>query len=66
MKALAWRCKHDLRCESVPDPRIEDRRDAIIKVTASAICGSDPHIAVFHATGKRIRDLPVRLEKLMA
>ena len=44
MKALTWRGKHDIRCESVPDPRIEDRRDAIIKVTACAICGSDLHI----------------------
>jgi threonine dehydrogenase-like Zn-dependent dehydrogenase len=33
-----------MRCESVPDPKIEDPRDAIIKVTACAICGSDLHI----------------------
>jgi Alcohol dehydrogenase GroES-like domain len=33
-----------MRCESVPDPRIEHPRDAIIKVTACAICGSDLHI----------------------
>lgn len=44
MKALAWHGKHDIRCESVPDPRIEHPRDAIIKVTACAICGSDLHI----------------------
>jgi threonine dehydrogenase-like Zn-dependent dehydrogenase len=44
MKALVWHGKYDLRCESVPDPRIEDPRDAIIKVTACAICGSDLHI----------------------
>ncbi len=44
MKALTWHGKHDIRCESVPDPRIEDQRDAIIKVTACAICGSDLHI----------------------
>lgn len=41
MKALTWHGKHDIRCESVPDPEIEDGRDAIIKVTACAICGSD-------------------------
>lgn len=44
MKALTWHGKHDIRCESVPDPVIEDGRDAIIKVTACAICGSDLHI----------------------
>jgi NADPH:quinone reductase-like Zn-dependent oxidoreductase len=36
--------KSDIRCESVPDPKIEHPRDAIIKVTACAICGSDLHI----------------------
>jgi threonine dehydrogenase-like Zn-dependent dehydrogenase len=44
VKALAWHGKHDIRCESVPDPQIEHPRDAIIKVTACAICGSDLHI----------------------
>jgi threonine dehydrogenase-like Zn-dependent dehydrogenase len=44
MKALTWHGKHDIRCESVPDPKIEDAGDAIIKVTACAICGSDLHI----------------------
>jgi threonine dehydrogenase-like Zn-dependent dehydrogenase len=44
MKALAWHGKHDIRCEEVPDPKIEHPRDAIIKVTACAICGSDLHI----------------------
>jgi threonine dehydrogenase-like Zn-dependent dehydrogenase len=44
MKALTWHGKSDVRCESVPDPEIEDGRDAIIKVTACAICGSDLHL----------------------
>jgi threonine dehydrogenase-like Zn-dependent dehydrogenase len=44
MKALTWHGKGDIRCESVPDPKIEHDRDAIIKVTACAICGSDLHI----------------------
>lgn len=44
MKALTWHGKGDMRCEEVDDPRIEDGRDAIIKVTACAICGSDLHI----------------------
>lgn len=44
MKALCWHGTSDIRCDSVPDPRIEHPRDAIIKVTACAICGSDLHI----------------------
>jgi hypothetical protein len=44
VKALTWHGKHDIRCESVPDPQIEEGRDAIIKVTACAICGSDLHL----------------------
>ena len=44
MRALTWHGKHDIRCESVPDPKIEHPSDAIIKVTACAICGSDLHI----------------------
>lgn len=44
MNPLTWHGKHDMRCESVPDPKIQHPRDAIIKVTACAICGSDLHI----------------------
>jgi threonine dehydrogenase-like Zn-dependent dehydrogenase len=44
MRALTWHGKSDIRCESVPDPKIQDGRDAIIRVTACAICGSDLHI----------------------
>jgi threonine dehydrogenase-like Zn-dependent dehydrogenase len=44
MRALTWHGKGDMRCETVPDPRIEHPRDAVIKVTACAICGSDLHI----------------------
>ena|GEM_PF-5530566 len=44
MKALAWHGKGDIRCDDIPDPKIEHPRDAIIKVTACAICGSDLHI----------------------
>ncbi|NDV86001.1 alcohol dehydrogenase catalytic domain-containing protein [Aurantimonas aggregata] len=43
MKAITWHGKHDMRCDTVPDPVIEDGRDAIIKVSACAICGSDLH-----------------------
>jgi threonine dehydrogenase-like Zn-dependent dehydrogenase len=44
MKALCWHGKEDMRCDTVPDPKIEHPRDAIIKVTATAICGSDLHM----------------------
>lgn len=44
MRALCWHGKGDIRCESVPDPGIEDPRDAIIKVSSCAICGSDLHL----------------------
>jgi len=44
MRALTWHGKNDIRCETVPDPKIEAPRDAIIKVTACAICGSDLHL----------------------
>jgi threonine dehydrogenase-like Zn-dependent dehydrogenase len=44
MRALTWHGKSDIRCETVPDPKIEHPRDAIIKVTACAICGSDLHL----------------------
>jgi len=44
MKALCWYGKHDVRVETVPDPKILNPRDAIIRVTATAICGSDLHL----------------------
>ena len=44
MRALTYHGKSDMRCESVPDPKIEHPRDAIIKITSCAICGSDLHI----------------------
>lgn len=44
MRALCYHGKHDIRCDSVPDPRIEEGRDAIIRVTSCAICGSDLHL----------------------
>jgi threonine dehydrogenase-like Zn-dependent dehydrogenase len=46
MRALVWHGKEDIRCDSIPDPEIEHPRDAIVKVTSCAICGSDLHL--FH------------------
>ena len=44
MKAVTWQGKRDIRVEEVPDPRIQEPTDAIIKVTSAAICGSDLHL----------------------
>ena len=44
MKAVCWYGKGDVRVETVPEPKILNPRDAIIKVTLSAICGSDVHL----------------------
>ena len=44
MKATRWYGKHDIRVENVPDPVIDHPRDAIIRITSTAICGSDLHI----------------------
>ncbi|MPZ94904.1 MAG: alcohol dehydrogenase catalytic domain-containing protein [Propionibacteriales bacterium] len=44
MKALTYHGRRDVRVDDVPDPRIERPTDAIIKVTSSAICGSDLHL----------------------
>jgi threonine dehydrogenase-like Zn-dependent dehydrogenase len=44
MKAVCWYGPHDVRVESVPDPGILNPRDAIVRVTATAICGSDLHL----------------------
>ena len=40
MKAVCYYGKEDIRVETVPDPKILNPRDAIVKVTATAICGS--------------------------
>lgn len=44
MRALTWQGKRDVRVEEVPDPRIEEPTDAIVKITSTAICGSDLHL----------------------
>lgn len=44
MRALTWHGKHDVRVETVPDPQIINPRDAIVRVTSTAICGSDLHL----------------------
>lgn len=44
MKAICWYGKNDVRVEQVPDPKILNPRDAIVRITSTAICGSDLHL----------------------
>ncbi len=44
MKATVWMGKRDIRVENVPDPVILDPRDVIVRITTTAICGSDLHL----------------------
>src|SRR2546423_14867468 len=44
MRANCWIGKKDVRVEQVPDPKILNQQDAIVKVTSTAICGSDLHL----------------------
>lgn len=44
MKAVTWQGKRDVRVEDVPDPRIEQPTDAVIRITSSGLCGSDLHL----------------------
>src|SRR6187551_366044 len=44
MRALTWQGKHDVRVQTVPDPQIVNPRNAIIRITSTAICGSDLHL----------------------
>ncbi len=44
MRAVAWHGKEDVRVDNVPDPKIEEPTDAIVRITSTAICGSDLHL----------------------
>ena len=44
MRALAWQGRRDVRVETVPDPEIREPTDAIVRITSTAICGSDLHL----------------------
>jgi threonine dehydrogenase-like Zn-dependent dehydrogenase len=44
MKALCWEGRNDVRVETVPDPTIINPRDAVVRITSTAICGSDLHL----------------------
>ena len=44
MRAVTWHGKRDVRVEDVPDPRIEDPTDVIVRITSTGVCGSDLHL----------------------
>ncbi|NWF28751.1 glutathione-dependent formaldehyde dehydrogenase [Streptomyces sp. PKU-EA00015] len=44
MRALTWQGRRDVRIETVPDPRITEPKDVIVRVTSTGICGSDLHL----------------------
>ena len=44
MRAVVWNGKEDVRVDEVPDPRLEEPTDAIVRITSTAICGSDLHL----------------------
>jgi threonine dehydrogenase-like Zn-dependent dehydrogenase len=44
MKAVTWHGRRDVRVDEVPDPRIEEPTDVIVRITSSGICGSDLHL----------------------
>lgn len=57
MRALTWQGRHDVRVETVPDPQIVNPHDAILKVTSTAICGSDLHLYDGYIPGMRAGDI---------
>lgn len=44
MKAVVWHGKEDVRVDNVPDPKIRESTDAVVRITSTAICGSDLHL----------------------
>ncbi|MCW5983305.1 MAG: glutathione-dependent formaldehyde dehydrogenase [Bryobacteraceae bacterium] len=57
MKAVCWNGTNDVRVETVPDPKLLNPRDAIVKVTLTAICGSDLHLYDGYIPGMKAGDI---------
>lgn len=57
MKALCWYGKNDVRVETVPDPTVLNPHDAIVRITLTAICGSDLHIYNGYIPGMKKGDI---------
>ena len=57
MKAFCWHGKGDISCDTVPDPKVEHPRGAVIEMAACAICGSDLHLYNGSMPGMRADDV---------
>ena len=57
MRALTWQGRHKVQVDTVPDPEIVNPRDVILKVTSTAICGSDLHLYDHYIPGMRQGDV---------
>ncbi|MBX5446432.1 zinc-dependent alcohol dehydrogenase [Sphaerobacter sp.] len=57
MKAVCWYGTHDVRVETVPDPAILNPQDAIVRVSSTAICGSDLHLFDGYIPGMEAGDI---------
>ncbi len=68
MKAVAWHGKRDVRVETVPDPRLEEPSDAIVRICTTAICWSDLHLyevlTPFMTSGDVLGHEPARHRRL--
>lgn len=57
MRAVTWQGRHNISTETVPDPEIVNPRDAILRITSTAICGSDLHLYDGYIPGMRAGDI---------
>jgi len=57
MKAICWHGKGDVRCDTVPDAKIEAPTDVVIKITTTCICGSDLHLYDFYMPAMKPGDI---------
>src|ERR1700759_3732555 len=57
MRALCWHGKNDVRVDTVSDPKIQEPTDAIIRITSTAICGSDLHLFDGYQPGMEAGDI---------
>ncbi|OKI54606.1 hypothetical protein AMK15_27770 [Streptomyces sp. MJM1172] len=64
MRAAIWRGNRDVHVNTVPDPKIQNRGDVVIKVTTAGLCGSDMHLyevlGTFLDAGDALERLPLR------
>jgi len=57
MKAVCWMGKHDIQVHDMPDPKLLSRKDAIVQISSTAICGSDLHLYNGHVPTMKSHDI---------